>query len=358
VAEAHAPREYGLDAARGILMGLGVFLHAANVYSPGSDWLVSDPQSHAFFSVLAQWIHVFRMPAFFWISGYFCALTFTRQGAIGMWRARAPRLFIPLVVTCLTLNVAQDLLVGRVNAMTATEVLSAGFHLHHLWFLVDLIVFTGLAVLALPLLSKYDVARRFAVATDRLGVVVLVTLCAYSLEIGVRISTFAYEPLLGLTTAFELASYLPYFAIGVLMYGAPGPRGRLLALPTWAFVPAVAAAAWLDPTASGATSWCSEAARLLQLACVWVCIGALLGYFGRVFQRANAFTRTVSDAAYSVYLFHHIVVVAMGLALVGASWGPWVKFCATTLVAIAFPMVLHMQLIRRIGWLRLLFNGR
>lgn len=81
-------RNASLDAARGILMMLGVVLHTANIYSTQGGWLVWDTERNGFFDVLTELIHVFRMPAFFWISGYFCALTFQRSGSQGLLRKR------------------------------------------------------------------------------------------------------------------------------------------------------------------------------------------------------------------------------------------------------------------------------
>lgn len=58
-------REYDLDAARSVLMMLGVVLHAANVYAEPATWLVSDPVRSEGLRAVSDTIHVFRIPAFF-----------------------------------------------------------------------------------------------------------------------------------------------------------------------------------------------------------------------------------------------------------------------------------------------------
>ena len=61
------------------MMMLGVVLHSGLNYaiSDIEAWNVKDPHSTSyFFDFLCDWIHLFRMPIFFWISGFFGALLF------------------------------------------------------------------------------------------------------------------------------------------------------------------------------------------------------------------------------------------------------------------------------------------
>ena len=57
---------------------------------------------------LIQSIHLFRMPAFFWISGYFFALTMSRGDSRVVLGRRLFRLLVPAIATWLTFNVAQE----------------------------------------------------------------------------------------------------------------------------------------------------------------------------------------------------------------------------------------------------------
>ncbi len=350
-------RDHSLDAARGVLMGLGVLLHTANIYSPGAAWLVHDPQTHPFFGWLAQAIHVFRMPAFFWISGYFCALMFVRRGNRAMLRQRLPRLLLPLLATLLLLNTLQDLLVGRAAGLTPHQVLAAGLHLHHLWFLVNLLVFTLVAALVLPLAQRWLLAQRARRPPAAWSLLLLCAACSYGIEGLVRGSGLAYQSLLGVTTPYWLARYWPYFLAGLCMQWLPAVRERFAGVPGWLFLPAVLAALWLDLDTEDPTLWIGELRHAGALLATWLGIGALLGLFGRWFGMSSDFTRLVSDSAYSVYLFHHLLVVALGLLLVPLAVGPWLKFLLIVVVAGGGALALHLLLVRRVPLLRLLFNG-
>ena len=81
------------------MMILGVVLHTALVYLPTDDWLYQDPDRSPFLSVfLVQVIHIFRMPVFFVMAGFFGAMLFERRGAGSFSLHRFDRIVIPLVV--------------------------------------------------------------------------------------------------------------------------------------------------------------------------------------------------------------------------------------------------------------------
>ena len=92
-------RIHGLDALRAVLMLLGVFLHATLAYLAGLDWGAQDPDNQAHWPhVVLDGIHLFRMPAFFVISGFFGALLLERRGLGAMMKNRWSRIFLPLLV--------------------------------------------------------------------------------------------------------------------------------------------------------------------------------------------------------------------------------------------------------------------
>ncbi|WP_200479220.1 acyltransferase family protein, partial [Azospirillum brasilense] len=100
-------RDHSLDAARGLLMILGVPYHAALIYTPGYDWVMNSPDGIAWIGLFADFIHSFRMPAFFLISGLLITHSLRRHGPRAVLTSRASRLLVPLVAMAATLNVAQ-----------------------------------------------------------------------------------------------------------------------------------------------------------------------------------------------------------------------------------------------------------
>ena len=87
-------RIHSLDAYRGVLMILGIVLHGAIPFMHGGDDISTGFVKFSFWSV-----HLFRMPAFFVLSGFFGALLWQRYGAGGMLMNRFERLALPLVAS-------------------------------------------------------------------------------------------------------------------------------------------------------------------------------------------------------------------------------------------------------------------
>jgi fucose 4-O-acetylase-like acetyltransferase len=91
-----------LDALRSFAMLLGIALHAALAYI-GAGWVVSDERTSAGLGLLVAAIHGFRMPLFFLLSGFFCAMLWRRRGLAHLLSQRTRRILLPLVFGCLTI---------------------------------------------------------------------------------------------------------------------------------------------------------------------------------------------------------------------------------------------------------------
>ena len=73
-----APRYHGLDGLRAAMMLLGLFLHALVSYMhvPVIEgiWPFRDASRHAMWTHLLFFIHIFRMPVFYVMAGFFAML--------------------------------------------------------------------------------------------------------------------------------------------------------------------------------------------------------------------------------------------------------------------------------------------
>lgn len=102
-------RRTDLDALRGAAMILGIVLHALLSFIP-IPWPVQDTRQNGLFFIPYAAIHMFRMPLFFLISGFFTMLILQRHGLGGMIRQRVQRIFFPLLLALLTIVPADNLL--------------------------------------------------------------------------------------------------------------------------------------------------------------------------------------------------------------------------------------------------------
>lgn len=95
------PRFHAMDGLRAVAMLLGILIHALQAHamlnarpgsgSPGGIWL-------------AEFIHVWRMPLFFLISGFFCRMMLHRYGLALYLKRRWQRIGIPLLLGLVTVS--------------------------------------------------------------------------------------------------------------------------------------------------------------------------------------------------------------------------------------------------------------
>jgi len=136
-------------------MLLGIVLHTALAYFPPEweAWAFQDPRANSEqMGIVVEAIHLFRMPAFFLLSGFFGALLWKYRGAKGMLQNRFSRLVLPFVVFLLVLwplcvfcfSFGPALLGGAEDpfGQATQEMLDTGFAIEntmHLWFLYYLV---------------------------------------------------------------------------------------------------------------------------------------------------------------------------------------------------------------------------
>ena len=107
--DATPSRRTDLDALRGVAMILGTVLHALLSFIP-TPWPVQDTRQNGLFFLPYAAIHMFRMPLFFLISGFFTMFILQRHGLGGMIRQRVQRILLPLLLALLTIVPVDNLL--------------------------------------------------------------------------------------------------------------------------------------------------------------------------------------------------------------------------------------------------------
>lgn len=363
-----------LDGARAVLMLLGVLLHGADVFAEPNHWLVQNDSGHPAFNALVWFIHSFRMPAFFVIGGFFCAYAYQRFPVSRFLRIRLAKIGIPLLATALTFNLLQDMFLslvvedetdlasyftdGRIGIFFAE-----GLWQSHLWFLTFLIVyhlFYAASAPAMQWLSLRHAARRIFTPSRQwlfANPYLLALLCLVPPALA-KLFPVLWDDFFGLFTAYQLLFYVPFFCFGVAAYFWRSLldsfcRFRAIDLPLLtaamliAFHQPLETGTPLDDVihvyAYGLSAWLM--ARLVFVACrLAASTGRVVGY--------------LSDASFSVYLFHHLLIVVGGWLVAQVEFPILLEFLALTTAVSAIALGLHHYLVLRHPLLRFLFNGR
>jgi len=165
-------RIHSLDSLRALMMLLGLVLHSAITYTVfyyGDSWPLKDTESkHLINDFLVFLIHAFRMPIFFFISGFFGAMLFYERHPLIMIKNRIKRIVFPFVIFLLLLSPILVFVFGYTNAVflhkaSPTLIAMQAFAnlasflpttTFHLWFLYYLILITGTSFFIGLLLKK------------------------------------------------------------------------------------------------------------------------------------------------------------------------------------------------------------
>ena len=384
---AKLPRYHSLDRLRAVMMLLGLVLHASVSYVPelpeGVAWPYVDARTSPVFDWLIVFIHVFRMPVFFTVAGFFAAFLVATRGIRAFLRHRWSRIGVPFLVGWLLLapaTLGAVIYAQRFSAVEppplvtggAADVIFAEGLLMHLWFLYHLLLFCAGAALVLPLVRRIPEpvrARfldRFGRSVHRGGLALLVAAGAAALY-GMRSWTIDYAGGI-LPQATVLATYGLFFLFGWLLF----KRREVLqsfVRPAWRYFAAGVvcflahryfvntgcgpAERFCDPAPSGA----HLGAVLFLAAAIWFLVYGFLGLFLRYMERPNDHWRYLADASYWMYLVHPPLV--MVLPTLFADWAvpAGIKFGLVLAAAAALTLATYHYLVRA-TFIGKLLNGR
>ncbi|MFL1381698.1 acyltransferase family protein [Nocardiopsis protaetiae] len=352
------PRLYHLDNLRTALTVLVVLHHAALAYSNVPRWYyqetTTDP-SGTLLDLMLLLNQAFFMGAFFLIAGLFVPGSHDRKGGRRFLGERLLRLGVPLLAWLLVLRPlvtvgdytgARETAASEGTALPYWEYYLTSFTPGPMWFVEVLLVFSALYVL-----WKHTVGRgtgRPARAAGRAPGVVAVI----GFVIGLAVVSHLWRiwvPMdagfLGLPTPAYLPQYAALFTVGLVTAG----RGRLEGLSARAgragFGVAAAATAGIVVLIIGSAggteflgggTWQSLVMTVFESALAVGVILGLLVLFRERFNHRGRLRRFLSEHAFTVYLIHPVVLVALGHALSGVQAPAVVKFAL--LAALALPL--------------------
>lgn len=369
-------RYYYLDSMRSTLMLLGVVLHSSKIYDVVHNWDIDDTQTSLFFDWLAKAIHLFRMPAFFIIAGFFALFSLEKYGVRRFLRMRVQRLLVPLAATALLLNSVQDYLRHRYYLYDDMSVWyymrhdlphdwARGDWVVHLWFLNNLIIYCLIATFIYEVRGAWrglagPCGRATLTLLRRSGwLLPLLALVPVALRVPAYTWSFCSWRFLGITSLNEMLEYLPYFLFGMWYYRDPELQAIFCRVRWWhwgTLAVALAGVWWWADDAQGLGR--KIAFNYSHGLLVWLSCLFCFTLFRRLANRPSALFFYLSDASYTVYLFHHLFVVVLGLWLLHYHFSVFLKFCVVFGVTLAVTLAIHHYLILQVGLLRLLFNGK
>ncbi|MCW3159238.1 acyltransferase family protein [Micropruina sonneratiae] len=374
VADPLVQRLFSMDALRGLALLLGVVLHS--LMSLGTiPWVVTDVSRTPAADAIVGWIHMFRVPLFFALAGYFARSALARKGPRGFAADRGKRILLPLVVfwpvavlPVIVVAIAFALTHPQLPAAPASDDPLAIATPGHLWFLWSLTQFY-LVLLAvqwlIPRIVPLAVRERCSAGLGRAFTGPLAPLWAavpFAVALWLQptgiVGPATLRPELPASIAFGGA-----FWVGWCWGGAADALNRIRR--HWLARLAVAAVLTIGCLVVGApsaSSWGASPAMLMATlvaypVAAWLWVYGLVGVAVTYLHRESPVLRYLADASYWVYLTHLGWVCTLQLVMADLAW-PWpLKFLVILGGSLAATLLTYQVLVRstRIGrWL----NGR
>ena len=383
-----ARRYYALDALRGVMMMLGIVLHASIFYIEHPPLpFPTDAHTSIVFDAIVLFVHSFRMPLFFVLAGFFTSLLVEKYGVGGSYENRAKRILAPFVlglftIVPLTAWAAVSMLVSvqtgerqlvlsvaQLEAVDFSAMEAAGLRPDpspvHLWFLYFLLWF----YLLIPILlwanrrlegTRLDAACR-AFVTSPLALPVFGLWTALTLipfRGGLVFEGFTYF----VPEVDALVYYGTFFVLGWFFHRW---RGVLEVFRDTVRTTAVAACV-LFPVGAvlGERVLAGDDGALVQTLAVlanglatWALVYAVTGLFLRYLDSPSPWSLYISQSSYWVYLLHMPVVSFCAWYLLPLDAPAGVKFLIDVTVTTVVCFASYHYLVRR-SWVSVLLCGK
>lgn len=356
-----------MDAMRSVLMMLGIFSHTSYIYHPTRTWKINSEQTMEIIGWLSNAQLAFRMPAFFVISGFFCALTLCRYSPSKFLKVRLVRIALPMIVTGCTLNLLQSYLLGRFGLVE----FSLNWHflegnwVSHLWFLRNLVIYFLVSALFVIVLDSYrtPINNFIKSVTDKINILVIMLILPTAFIVFLVLNQLGF-PLYGrwffdTIKMYQLIYYLPYFLVGILFYTIPPLLERFCTINLWLVIGTlIVAIIALQPVIGESAVPMRIGYEYIYALISWASICVVFKLFRFFCNQPSTLWTFVSDASYSVYLFHHILVVVFGYIAVSNNVHPLVAMGVIMPITLVLTLLNHVYVIKRVPVLRFLFNGK
>ncbi len=373
-----AGRFHYMDNLRALAMLTGVLFHAGLAYSTvlHNYWPTADASYSKWVDGFVWFTHLFRMPLFFVVAGFFVALMVQKRGIGKMLRNRFARVLLPFILFWpilyfalrgLTLYAASHvdkpspLLIVVKKWMLEANAPTAPPSMMHLWFLMYLMCFCVLVWVVDALEMQWPKWPKWLIdaAVTMRSTTWLTILVAVAPLLLVPAMASVAAPMPAPESFFPqwwaLLIFGFYFALGYQFFKYQALIDALRPIALWLLVGAVLAYAVFLWTFKSSAKLHLLQASMEAYASLWMTLWCLS--IGKQWlNRSNRALRYVADASYWIYLTHLPILFAIQYYLldIEAQWPT--KFLISVIATLAIAFASYQLMVRNTVIGRLL-NG-
>lgn len=351
----NSTRIEGLDAWRVALMLGGLVLHA-------SLWQPPQP----LFTLIETVSNAFRMGSFFALSGLLSGLALQKRDPRRWLTRRLLQIGLPTLfgwgVLCPSVFMIAQLYPGAPTPLI--------FDWHHIWFMVALLIYAPVALVALRINAQKRLNCAFAepISPRRAALCVLFGVPAISFILmgwtALLTKTLAPAFLAPMLSQLpNMVGYFPEYMLGIAVARAP-QLGTILRPSSVIAIFVLLAVSCLYGILFTARNvlLAQEAHNLLRMVAASLCPPAVFVLILRTTTGGGArvppLVRRLCDASLTIYLLHLPLLLIANAVLSRLELHPYGQYTAAIVAVGTLAYAVHWFLIRRVPILSLLVNGR
>ena len=381
-------RQLYIDNLRLFVIVLVVLQHIAVTYSGFGGWYYVEPSEIDIIQTIIFGFHQaftqgYFMGLLFLLAGYFTPNSYDKKGFALFIKDRLTRLGIPIVIYVLVIHpilgmgilgyrVGSDGFVANGNGgiMASYVEYLRGFHFISgtgpLWFALALLIFSILYALLRKFVARKSLAsdKSFPKFTSIAKLILLISICAFLIRIPQPIGTDILNMQLG-----YFSQYIILFIVGIYckrndwLEKLNYKLGKSWLIWGISFGFVLFAIIMISGGAledrlylfDGGLTWQSAAFALWEsFVAVAMTIG-LIALFKEQYNRQNELVRRLSGNAFSVFVFHSVIIVSLSLLFASVNLIPIIKFVIVAIIGIPLCFLITDLTIQRIPFLRKLF---
>lgn len=347
-------------------MMLGVVLHTCAAFSVSKYWVISYPQPLVWADTINSTIHMFRMPAFFIIAGFFSILLLEKQSVTKFVANKFYRIGVPFLAALILFNLPQQFLLIELDGYLRFSI-NLPSVTGHLWFLINLLVYFCIISFIYPIINFGFRRIKNNITNTLLLLVILGVPIIHVLLLSLtRFSIPIYEsfPIIG--SLYGVMLQFDYFILGAFFYWLLSTKlDNVLTQKRWILTALVLVGVKFVMAAFSNLDADATLGMVLTVFIErWQVIGLcmlLLTASKCLLNNTNKSIQKIFDASYSVYLIHHLVVVLLTLLSIelfsdalDANILFFIILIATFFISFGF----HQLVVKKYRFAHRLFNGK
>lgn len=355
-------RIYFLDALRSFLIVGVVLLHATQIYNPAKTWLIFSDNTTIVASYMILVLGWLLMPTFFMIAGYSSVISLNNHSNKSFFWKRISRLLIPLLTVVLIFNTIQALILVKFGwkEYTIASYINNGDWIQHVWFLINLIVYTIISILTLKYFKEkvkhgIDFIIKQIESISIYKLFLFMPLISIILLILYRIVP---DRLLGINLT-QIIGYMPFYFFGILLFL---DNKLLKKITNTSIVIDIFVLLLSAVIIKYVENFHDIEYRLIyyyfKYLGIWFISSLAFTIFYKYFNFQSKLIFQISDASYSIYLIHHILVIIFGLFVIYLNVDFYIGILIVFTFSTFLSYILHKKLILSHKLFQLFINGK